>query len=260
VNDSEFELLDQIEDDHWWFVGKRLILRSILKRERGSGRMLDLGCGTGGVLRDMSESYTCYGTDRSRVGLEVCAKKGMRDLVRSDLSAVPFADQAFDVVLALDVIEHLDDDVGFLAAARRLCRPGGRIVVAVPAFQLLWSAHDETFEHRRRYTAPGLARVIRDAGFVPERTTYAHSFVFPVAAVWRILSYRLGLGRFAPKHDFWPIPRPLNRALVAAYRLEAWLLGRIRLPFGVSAVCVARVPVNEDADPKSDGRGQGLPV
>ncbi|MEN8182824.1 MAG: methyltransferase domain-containing protein [Myxococcota bacterium] len=242
MNDAEFELLDRIEDGHWWFVGKRSILRAILSREAPPRRLLDLGCGTGGVLRDWSEECSCYGTDASPAGLRVCARKGMRNLVRSDLRAAPFAPHSFDAVLALDVIEHLDEDVAFLRSARRLCQPGGRIVVAVPAFQALWSAHDETFQHRRRYTSRQLEAVLSQAGFEPERTTYAHCLVFPIAAAWRILSSRTSLRRFAPRHDFWPIPRLLNDALVRVYRLEAWLLGRLRLPFGVSAVCVARAP------------------
>jgi len=114
------------------------------------------------------------------------------------------------------------------------------MIIAVPAFQALWSQHDETFEHRRRYTGKQLEAVARAAGLEPERTTYTNTIVFPAAAVWRLFSYRLGLGRFAPKHDFWAIPRWLNSLLIRAYRLEAWLLRRVDLPFGVSVVCVAR--------------------
>jgi hypothetical protein len=132
--------------------------------------------------------------------------------------------------------------VEFLRAASQLVARGAQVVVAVPAFQLLWSQHDEIFEHRRRYSASQLEAVIRAAGLNPERTTYTNSLIFPVAAFWRILSYRLGLGRFAPKHDFWPIPGWLNSLLLHFYRLEAWLLERRDLPIGVSVVCVARRP------------------
>jgi hypothetical protein len=105
---------------------------------------------------------------------------------------------------------------------------------------MLWSQHDETFQHRRRYTASQLEAVVRAAGLEPERTTYLHAAIFPVALAWRVTSRRLGLGRFAPRHDFWPIPRLLNRMLVWVYRLEARIARRFDLPFGVSVACVAR--------------------
>ena len=154
VNDEEFHLLDEIEESHWWFVGKRILLRSLL------------------------------------------------------------ADIA----------------------------PGGRMVVAVPAFQLLWSRHDVTFEHHRRYSASQLVDVVRRAGLEPERTTCTNFILFPIAALWRILSHRLGVGRFAPKHDFWPVPSWLNAVLAGLYRLEAWWLRRADVPFGVSVLCIARRP------------------
>jgi SAM-dependent methyltransferase len=240
LNDAEVRLHERIEDDHWWFVGKRLLLDAILRRCPAYDRLLDLGCGTGGVLRDQMARSHCVGIDRSQLALRVCQSRGFTSLARADLTRLPFQSQSFDVVVLLDVLEHLDDDVGFLRAASRICTPGGRMVISVPAFQWLWSQHDETFEHRRRYTAQRLEEVVRAAGMLPERTTYTNSLVFPVAAVWRPASYRLGLGRLAPRTDFWDLGEWPNRCLVALYRLEAWLLERVDLPVGVSVVCVAR--------------------
>ena len=243
MNDEEFRLLDEIEEDHWWFQGRRMILRSLLGRHRpaSSGpasRLLDLGCGTGGILRDRTEGMQCFGSDRSSLALEICRSKGFGRLVRADLVDVPFAADAFDLVLALDVIEHLEDDVGFLRQAARLCRPGGRLIVAVPAFPSLWSEHDETFEHHRRYRAASLRRAVEAAGMEIERITHTNTFIFPVAAFWRVVVGRLrrGGGR---GHDFFPVPRLLNTALAALYRLEAWWLRRGDFPFGLSIVAVA---------------------
>ena len=239
MNDEEFRLLDRIEEDHWWFVGKRLILRAVLEESLDEHRVLDLGCGTGGILRDVLSESVCVGVDRNALALEICARNGAGHLVRGDLTELPFRSESFDAVLLMDVIEHLDDDAGFLRAAADLCAPGGRVIVAVPAFQLLWSQHDETFEHRRRYSARQLVRVIRAAGLEPRRLTYTNTLIFPLAAVWRLASYRLGLGRMAPKHDFWPIPSWLNRILTWVYSIEAGLLRRFDLPFGVSVMCIA---------------------
>ncbi|MFQ5415550.1 MAG: class I SAM-dependent methyltransferase [Myxococcota bacterium] len=245
MNDEEFRLLDRIEAEHWWFVGKRLILRAVLEDEVRGDRMLDLGCGTGGVIRDWMDDRRCFGIDRNQLALAICARNGIDRLVRGDLTTLPFRAGSFDAVLLMDVIEHLDDDAAFLRTASELCAPGGRVVVAVPAYQALWSQHDVTFEHRRRYSAKQLVAVVRQSGLEPERLTYTNSLLFPVAAIWRLASYRLGLGRVAPKHDFWPIPRWLNRILVRLYVLEARLLKRFDLPFGISVLCVARRPTGE---------------
>jgi SAM-dependent methyltransferase len=240
MNDADFQLHDSIEEDHWWFVGKRLILRALLDERPTGGRMLDLGCGTGGVLRDWQSRNRCFGVDRSRLALKMCARRGFDWLACGDLERIPLQARSVDTVLILDVIEHLDHDVDFLRAAAELCRPEGRLVISVPAFNMLWSQHDEAFQHRRRYSARELRTVIERAGLIVERTTYTNMLVFPVAAVWRILSYRLGLGRFAPKNDFWPVPRWLNQLLTLQYRFEARLLRHLDLPFGVSVLCIAR--------------------
>jgi SAM-dependent methyltransferase len=240
MNDAEFELLEQIEEGHWWFVGKRLLLASLLAEAEAGARLLDLGCGTGGVLRDWSQRCRCFGVDGSRVALRICRRKGFESVAQGDFTALPFARGIFDMVVMLDVLEHLDDEVALLHQAREACSRGGRLLIAVPAFEWLWSQHDETFGHRRRYTASRLQRVVRSAGLVPERTTYTNALVFPLAAVWRLLSYRTRLGRFAPGHDFWTLPGWLNALLIRLYALEAWLVRRIDLPVGVSIVCIAR--------------------
>ncbi len=240
MNDAEFRQLDELEATHWWFVGKRLILRSLLKDQAPGQRILDLGCGTGGILRDWMDRNRCVGIDYSGLALKICAQAGFDRLARGDLNNLPFRKQTFDTVLLMDVIEHLEDDVGLLKSAGDVCAADGRLVVAVPAFQLLWSQHDVTFQHYRRYSAKQLHAVIRAAGLEPERTTYTNSLLFPAALVWRLLSYRLGVGRFSPATDFWPVPKWLNAILTQIYRVEAWLLRRFDLPVGVSVVCVAR--------------------
>lgn len=238
MNDAEFQALERIEEDHWWFRGKRLLLRALL-RDRHPGRVVDLGCGTGGVLRDWMREGVCLGIDRSALALSICRTKGFPALVQGDLMTLPLRPGSFDTVLALDVIEHLPDDVAFLESAAALCAPGGHVIVGVPAFQLLWSQHDVTFHHYRRYSAAQLVAAVSATGLRVERITYTNFLVFPVAACWRILSHRLGLGRVAPTHDFWRLPGWLNAALVRVYRLEAWLLRHCDLPFGVSVVCIA---------------------
>jgi SAM-dependent methyltransferase len=240
MNDAEFAIYSSIEDSHWWFVGKRLLLAALLEGVPRRERILDLGCGSGGVLQEWSSVATCVGSDVSAYALEICRERGIPHLVRSDLSAVPFCSESFDVVMALDVIEHLDDDVALLRKMGALCSTGGRCIVAVPAYTFLWSQHDETFGHKRRYTAKRLEAAIREAGLIPERITYTNFFALPPAALWRVVSRVLGLGKGGARHDFFSLPAPLNRAVSALYRLEATLLRHMNLPMGVSVVCVAR--------------------
>jgi SAM-dependent methyltransferase len=239
LNDEEFKLLDEIEESHWWFVGKRLILQALLAGDVPSGRLLDLGCGTGGVLSDWMRRCTCIGIDRSRLALRISREKGLRALARAHVTDPPFRPGSFETIVLLDVLEHLDDDVAALRAAAEVCAPGGRLVISVPAFQALWSRHDETFEHLRRYSRRQLLSVVERAGLVPERTSYTNSLLFPLAAPWRFLSMRLGI---APRHDFFPVPRWLNALLIGCYRLEAWWLRRADLPVGLSLACIARKP------------------
>jgi SAM-dependent methyltransferase len=221
-----------------------MILRTLLEGRTADALLLDLGCGTGGMLGDMTahDRSRCVGMDRSLVALKICRGKGFSALLRGDGAALPFRRDAFGAVLLLDVLEHLQDDVACLERVRDVCAPGGLVVIAVPAFQMLWSQHDVTFEHVRRYTAKQLVTVVRAAGLVPERVTYTNTLLFPLAAAWRLASARLPLGRHAPKHDFVALPRPLNRLLVWIYRLEARLLSRFDLPIGLSIVCLARRP------------------
>jgi len=242
LNEEEFHLLDRIEDDHWWFVGKRLLLHAIADRFAGGGRLLDLGCGTGGILNDWARESQCFGVDRSRLGVEICRGRGLEGVAQGDLEAPPLAAGCFDLVFAMDVIEHLDDDVAFLAKARELCAPGGHAIFSVPAYQALWSPHDETFQHRRRYSARGLEAAVRAAGFEIERLTFSNVLVFPPAAAWRLIAGRTPVRRVAPRTDFWPVPRWLNALLTALYRVEARALSRWNAPFGLSIVCVARAP------------------
>ena len=237
MNDEEFRLLDEIEESHWWFQGKRELLETLLEDVRPGARLLDLGCGTGGMLRRWMARASCAGVDRSPLALRICRSKGFESVVRAELQKPPFRPGTFDVVLILDVLEHLEDDLGFLSSAATLCAPCGRLVISVPAFQALWSRHDETFQHRRRYRLQQLATLVERAGLVPERLTYTNALVFPLAAPWRMLTQRVGL---APRHDFFTLPGPLNRVLVRAYQLEARILRRWDLPFGLSAVVVAR--------------------
>jgi len=240
MHPEEFREMQAMEESHFWFTGKRLLLHALLDRAGGvHGRVLDVGCGTGGILLSLAGDAAVVGVDYEELALRFCRDKGLEAVVRGSALALPFEDASFDACVTLDVLEHVDDEQLLLGELRRVLRPGGRAVISVPAFQALWSQHDETFQHRRRYRRTEPMARVREAGFAVEWSSYTNFFIFPPALVWRVLRRWTGI---APemRTDFVVPPALVNRALIGTYHCEAQLLRRLRLPFGVSVACVAR--------------------
>jgi len=223
------------EDRHWWFVGRRRLVTDLLRRGGAGGRMLDLGCGTGGVLQHLGDFGEALGLDPAPEAAGYCRRRGVPMVVGSGLE-LPFADGSFDAVLALDVIEHVADDVALLQEARRVLRPGGVLLVTVPALPWLWSAHDDVNHHYRRYTLATLRRSLRAGGFRPARVSYYNALLLPLAIARKFLQ-RLG---GSDEHHLEDLPRPLNAALRGVLGLEGAVIGRRDLPIGASLIAAAR--------------------
>jgi SAM-dependent methyltransferase len=238
MRDAAIDEMARLEDTHWWFVGKRILVESALASVP-SGRALDVGCGTGGVLATLRSRWQVFGTDVSRMALAHAQRRGLVGLAGATAERLPFRRGSFALVSALDVVEHADDDRAVLAEMRAVLADDGALLVSVPAFPALWSAHDEALGHRRRYTPRTLREAIEGAGFSVVRMTYTNAVIFPLAAAVRLL------GRFRRPHgssgvDMFPLPRPLNRLMIGVYRLEARVMRHVRLPVGVSLLCLAR--------------------
>jgi SAM-dependent methyltransferase len=239
MDDALYVQHDVLEEDHWWFVGRRRIvmsvLRSFLPRDRGTPALLDLGCGTGGMLRAFRELGEATGMDSSSFAIERARERSGCRVERGMLpEPIPFEPMSFDVVTALDVIEHVDDDRAALGAIHRLLRSGGLFVCTVPAFPFLWSGHDEVNHHRRRYRRRELRRKLEEAGFRIRKLTY-----FNVALFLPIVLVRLA-GRLAGRtRSDLEVPAPgLNGALSAIFGAERHLLRVMSMPFGVSLLAV----------------------
>jgi len=223
---------------HWYFRGRRTLIQGVLRRllPRRPLRLLDIGCGTGTLLSTLEQFGEAVGMDTSDALLAVARAAGLdarKGALPDDLVVPP---RWADVVLLLDVIEHLDDDVAGLRAARRALRDDGLLVVAVPAYPALWSGHDVALGHRRRYTASGLRSVVETAGYRVQYLSYFNTFLFPAIASIRLWKRLRGDDR----HDLRR-PGPIaNAVLERLFALERHLVPRRPLPFGTSLLLVAR--------------------
>lgn len=229
----------ELEERHWWFVARRKIVLGALEHHLGRRRgleILDAGCGGGATLHSLRRYGSPRGMELSEEAVRYARERG-RDVVEGSIERMPFASGEFDLALALDVIEHVPDDQRALEELWRVLRPGGSLLVTVPALEVLWSAHDEANGHYRRYTLGGLRDAVEAAGFTAVHATYFNTLLFPP-----ILAART-LGRLRGKSggsDVAETSRPLNAVLEGIFSLEAPLAGRARLPIGVSALCLAR--------------------
>ena len=231
----------QVEGTHWWFAGRRRIIAGFLKRICSTfsqrPRILDVGCGTGANLELLSEFGEAEGVDVAPEALAFCQQRGLESVRLGEAEKLPYPDCSFDLVTGLDVVEHLDDDLGGLREMRRILRPGGRALVFVPAFMFLWGVQDDVSNHRRRYTLPQLKQRLVEAGFEIERATYANiTFFLPILA-GRLLMKLTG---FRPASENNLSIGFMNKPLGMILGSEEIFLRHANLPFGVSAICVAR--------------------
>lgn len=247
MNTAEFDRMFAIEETHWWYRGRRELVRAALDRFGPDGRpwrILDLACATGMSFRFLADYGSIRGIDISEETIRLCGQRGIDRIVRGDALSLPFTDGGFDVVLALDAFEHFEDDAAAMAEVHRVLRPGGLLVATVPAFMALWSPHDEAYHHFRRYRRKQLRQRLESAGFVTERMSYSSMTLFaPVWALRRLRGLGSGGAREEASSDFAvPMPWPLEALAGLITRTEVALQKRIDLPFGVSLYGVLRKP------------------
>ena len=249
------------ERNDWWFIARRRIVLELmsihLAGAPGPLRVLDAGCGTGITLQHLEEFGTTIGVDNEPVAINFCRIRQAERLACAPLERLPFADDSFDVVTCLDVIEHIEHDDAAVAEMARVIRPGGLIVLTVPAFRLFWSDHDVINHHKRRYRRRRIREMIGES-FDFEVLSYYNTHLFPIAFAVRMLKkiemavYPSATRKVVAENTY--LPRSVNALFAKIFSSEIFWLKRTSLPIGLSIICVARRKhASADSLPTDDG-------
>jgi len=247
MNHEEYERMYRFEDRYWWFIARRRLIASLIgdrHAKDGSLAILDIGCGTGAMLDELAPFGRVTGADFAVEALDFCRERSDKyPLTRADARCLPFASNTFDVVTAMDIIEHIDNDKAASAEIFRVLKPGGQVYITVPAYQSLWSEHDEALHHHRRYTSPMMRDVLQRVGFRVEKLSYTVSSLLPGVWLYRKIAaiFKRDDGH-EKKADLVDFSGPVNSALIKLSRLETELVRKTNLPFGVTVACVAEKP------------------
>jgi SAM-dependent methyltransferase len=244
MNEAEYGKLWKFEKSHWWFVARRRLVRSLIAKYVTSSSenrsYLDVGCGTGIVLDEIGRGFKPrVGLDISQGALGLTSDRVSSPLVCGDAAELPFADNSFDLVSCLDVLEHVRNDLDCIRECSRVCKPGGHMVFSAPALDFLWSEHDEAIHHLRRYSWGSLRTKLETGGFHVVKATYA---VFTLLAPIMLIRFAAAFRRtrIEPETALSEVPRWANQFLIVLHNVESALSLAIGLPLGTGLVGVVR--------------------
>ncbi len=240
LNLPEYELMNRIEENYWWFVGRRAVIHFFLDHlHLNQEKILDVGCGTGCNLGLLRRYGSPIGLDISQEALRFCQNKSQKHLVQSGQEGdLPFRSESFSLVTVLDVLEHIEEDQKFLIEIRRVCKPGGLLLLTVPANRLLWSSHDVALHHYHRYSRDEIKNKMIGAGFLPLKI-HPYNFYLMFPAILARIVRKLYVKE--EKSDFFlPLPSIINKALAKIFSSEAAMAFHSGYPFGLSLICLAK--------------------
>jgi SAM-dependent methyltransferase len=234
-----YEQMAELDQRHWWYVARREVIAALIRndvRPPANARVLEIGCGTGHNLAMLSEFGHVDALELDDEARAVAEKRLGRNVMSAPLPGLSGVPQKhYDLIGAFDVVEHVEDDRAALASIAERLKPGGKLVLTVPAHQWMWSAHDVVNHHKRRYSKRGLRRLLEESPLKLDTIGYFNSLLFPVAIAERLSSKLRG----KDDADLTLPPAPLNTVLERIFAAERHLVGRLPLPPGLSLFAVA---------------------
>ena len=241
MNTDLYKIFFEVQKKHWWFVTKKNIVLDQIKinyDKKMNSNILDIGCGSGLMLDSLKGIGNTYGMDMSDEAVHFSREIFDGVVEKGNLpDHLPFENNFFDLIVALDVIEHIDRDVDTLRAIHSSLTIGGIAIITVPAYMFMWSPFDDINEHKRRYTKNELDRKLREVGFKLQKTTYYNTLLFPIICTIRLI------GNLFNRNGRSDIDMPsmqVNWILKQIFSIEKYLLRYIHLPFGVSILAVVK--------------------
>ena len=241
VNTIEYAQMEKMESTYWWHVGRLRIIERECERHlfgMDNVKILNIGCGTGGTVDTLQKFGEVHNVDVSDEALGFMKRKGYKNLYKVSGIKLPFPDNTFDAVGAFDVLEHIELDKEALREWRRVLKPGGKLLITVPAYQWLWSQHDTSLHHFRRYTKMNLWRKLEDESLEIRRISYAIVFSFPLVAGFRILK-SLSRGEVTEHTSYVAMPKIINELFIKLLQVESWAHRWVNFPFGTSVLAVS---------------------
>jgi len=233
-----------IEKEQWWFKTRRKYIVDYLQTFPKDIKILDIGCSSGILLNELkAEGFresNLYGVDISKVAVENCRANGLPNCFEMDAQNIQLQEASFDVLIASDCLEHLEDDEKALLNWKKHLKQGGTLIVFVPAFMSLWSRHDEANMHFRRYSLPELKKKVQKADFDIQKESYWNMLLFFPTYIFRTISRNITKGTKSTTGDLLMPLKPINLLLILIVSVENLLLRKINLPVGVSAFCIAK--------------------
>lgn len=241
MEDKEIQQMSEFEEDYWWFKGRKKIIQSLLNtqiKDKLNLKILDVGCGSGGTTSILTEFGTVYGIDFSFSALKFSNQRGLK-VLKSDVYEMPFSSESFDIVTMFDSLEHIENELKVLSEIKRVMKKNSLLFITVPAYQFLWSNHDEALLHFRRYNSKNLDLVIKNTGLNNIRMSYFVSIIFLPLALFRIFS-KLKTNKEKPKPTLIRVPKFIDEILQKLLFFENRLMQKVNLPFGLSLMCIAK--------------------
>lgn len=252
MDDRTYNAIYQLEARHWWFVGRRRYVKKLVDRAfagHNSIALCEMGCGSGGNFEMLAQLGKVDGMEMDVNTFQRAKARGekLENVMSVQNGWLPdnvTVKGSYDGVIALDVIEHIEDDVASLVAIKEYIKPEGRLIVTVPAYQWLWSPHDDANHHKRRYTKASLKNALEQAGYQVEYSSYFNTLLFPLSLLVRLVQKLSPSGKGLI--DEFRMPSTfINSTLTKIFSIESLLAGRLVMPFGLSVALIARINEQE---------------